>query len=239
MRRLKESLMVTALKLQVSTQVVQCDATTIQYLRKDLEEAKKSLNVSTQKEIAANDLIQSLRLEIIQLKRRLKEDHDANQHSHVTTGSIAVIHQEADNQVKKMMSKRGVMLNVEEGNEMMLINNDKEKTTHFQEWKMKKFLWAPDTPGGSVNRDDQVVEELLRATMSSFESGVMKTNKITVAKRRPGTTSKLNSSNKRNIILPGLNTNQDNTYLSSSSTSSHTISPSPIRQMTQGNSLRR
>ena len=236
MRRLKESLMATALKLQVSTQVVQCDATTIQYLRKDLEEAKKSLNVSTQKETAANDLIQSLRLEIIQLKRRLKEDQDANQHSHIATGSIAMIHQEADNQVKKMMSKRGVLLNIEEGNELALINQNKEKTTHFQDWKMKKFIWAPDTPGGSVNRDDQVVEELLCAAMASFEAGgVMKTNKITVAKRRPGTTSKLNSTHGRNVILPGLNTNQENSnnYLS------QTVSPSPIRQPTQGNSFRR
>jgi hypothetical protein len=204
MRRLKESLVANALKLQVAAKLVQCDETTIQYLRRDLEEAKKSLCISSQKETAANDLVQALRLEIIQLKRRLKEDHDHHQHTHVATGSIAMVHHEADNQVKRMMNSRGILFNVQEGNETALLVTEKDKPTHFQEWKMKKFLWSPDAPGGSLDRDDQVVEELLRASMAPFESGVMKTNKITVAKRRPGTTTKLTTASQRPTLLPGL-----------------------------------
>jgi hypothetical protein len=204
MRRLKESLVANALKLQVATKLVQCDETTIQYLRRDLEEAKKTICVSSQKETAANDLVQALRLEIIQLKRRLKEDHDQHQHTHVATGSIAMVQHEADNQVKRMMNSRGILFNVQEGNEDALLVSEKDKPTHFQEWKMKKFLWSPDAPGGSLDRDDQVVEELLRASMAPFEAGVMKTNKITVAKRRPGTTTKLASAPQRPVLLPGL-----------------------------------
>lgn len=225
MRRLKESLIANALKLQVATKMAHCDETTIQYLRRDLEEAKKSLSVSAQKEAAANDLIQSLRLEIIQLKRRVKEDNEAHQqHVHVATGSLAMIHQEADQQVNRMMNSRGILLNVEDGNERALLVNEKDRPTHFQEWKMKKFLWSPDAPGGSINRDDQVVEELLRASMGPLESGVLKTNKITVAKRRPGTTSKVSGG--RSGLLPGLSipTNQDRSL-----DQSRYLSPSPIR----------
>jgi hypothetical protein len=227
MRRLKESLIANALKLQVATKVIQIDDTTIQYLRRDLEEAKKSLSVSAKKESAANDLVQSLRLEIIQLKRRLKEDNEAHQqHAHVTTGSLAMVHQEADHQVNRMMHSRGILLNVEDGHEDVLLVNEKDRPTHFQEWKMKKFLWSPDAPGGSVNRDDQVVEELLRASMGPFEPGILKTNKITVAKRRPGTTSKVSGVG-RSGLLPGLSipSNQDRFV-----DSSRYLSPSPIRQ---------
>jgi hypothetical protein len=135
---------------------MQCDETTIQHLRKDLEEARKTLSVSSQKEEAANDIIQSLRLEILQLKRRLREDQEAsNPHSHIGA-SLASVHLEADNQVKRMMNKRGVRLEAESIRDPNIIQ-DKDRPTNFQEWKMKKFLWAPDTPGGSMHHDEQVI----------------------------------------------------------------------------------
>lgn len=245
MRRLKESLVSNALKLQVASKVVECDDRTIQFLRRDLEEARKSLSISLQKESAANELVQALKLEVIQLKRRLREDQEAHQHSHtVATSSLALVHQEADNQVNKMMHSRGIVLNINEGNETSLLAHEKNKPTHFQEWKMNKFLWTPDAPAGSYNRDDQVVEELLQATLAPTESGVLKTNKITVAKRRPGTTSKMNSGSSQRMnrsgLLPGLNipshSDQYSGDYQSSQNQHHTLSPSPIRNPGAGGS---
>eukprot|EP00602_Paraphysomonas_sp_CaronLab_P008294 CAMPEP_0185023018 /NCGR_PEP_ID=MMETSP1103-20130426/5723_1 /TAXON_ID=36769 /ORGANISM="Paraphysomonas bandaiensis, Strain Caron Lab Isolate" /LENGTH=274 /DNA_ID=CAMNT_0027555395 /DNA_START=22 /DNA_END=842 /DNA_ORIENTATION=- len=230
LRRLKENLVSTALKLQVASKAVECDETAIKYLRRDLEEARKAAHVSAQKEEVANDLIQSLRLEIIQLKRRLRDENDTNSPPHAFVGSQASVYQDADNQVMKMMSKRGVV--VDSTYEDICAVKEKDRPTHFQEWKMKQFVWAPDTPGASINRDEQAVEELLHAVMHPPDGvGIMKPNKATITKqRRPGTTGYPGN---RSGQLPGLpnrvqTTQSKRRATTATSPASKGVSPSPI-----------
>jgi hypothetical protein len=127
----------SALKLQVSSKVAQCDNVSIQNMRRDLEEAIKKGQVAHEREQTACALIQSLRLEILQLKRTFQSAKEAS--SHVGLSQNAIIH-EADLQVDDIMEQYEVKKEIDYEKEIGT------KMTPFQEWKMQKFLWAPDTP---------------------------------------------------------------------------------------------
>lgn len=141
--------MATTSKLQVASSAIKCDETTILYLRRDLQESRKQASIAAEREKAATELIQSLRLEVLHLKHRLQESDDIQQQAF--TGSQYAVFNDADRQVNSMMQRRGVKTT-----EMESMVKEKDRLTHFQEWKMKKFLWAPDTPGGSATCDDEV-----------------------------------------------------------------------------------
>jgi hypothetical protein len=159
---LKESLISTTSKLQVASSAIKCDETTILYLRRDLQESRKQANIAVEREKAATELIQSLRLEILHLKHRLQESDDIQQHAF--TGSQSSVFNDADRQVNSMMQRRGV-----KPTEAESLVREKDRLTHFQEWKMKKFLWAPDTPGGSATCDEQVCLASLCCTIGCDE----------------------------------------------------------------------
>ena len=58
---------------------------------------------------------------------------------------------DADRQVNSMMQRRGIRTS-----EVTPIVRERDRPTAFQEWKMNKFIWAPDTPGGSASGDEHV-----------------------------------------------------------------------------------
>lgn len=187
--------MATTLKLQVATKALENDETTIKHLRKDLMEAQLKSEEAIGKQVIAADLIQSLRLEVIQLNRRMKDQMNGEDTTHSAPQSA--IFQEADNQVDAMMVKKGIQFQSSALQPDPSLSMQPSPTspsseprganrpTDFQEWKMKKFLWAPDTPAASENHDEGVVSELLRATLyPSPGTGVLRRNTSAIAKQR-------------------------------------------------------
>jgi hypothetical protein len=71
MRNMKKHLLMIGLKFQISTQVSKDDSKTIQFLRNEALKAKIEELIATKQVNDANDLIQSLRLEISSLRRTL------------------------------------------------------------------------------------------------------------------------------------------------------------------------
>ena len=162
--------MTTSLKLQVANKALENDEITIKNLRKDLIEAQKKSEEAMSKQEIAADLIQALRLEIIQLNRRMKDQMNSEDVTHSIPQSA--IFQEADNQVERMMCKKGIQFqpSATPMDTNIKVTRFKEprgvnRPTDFQEWKMKKFLWAPDTPAGSENYDSEIVSELLQTSL--------------------------------------------------------------------------
>ena len=95
---------------------MKCDDTTILYLRRDLQEARKQVHTSIERESAATELIQSLRLEILQLKHRLREN-DCESPAQLPASHTAV-YIDADRQVNFMMQKHGIQTS-----EVCILNN--------------------------------------------------------------------------------------------------------------------
>lgn len=73
-RRMKESLVATALRLQIATKLSAEDESTISILRKEAAEAKKNELIAKNRSIEALELINSLKMEITSLKRKLKTE---------------------------------------------------------------------------------------------------------------------------------------------------------------------
>ena len=71
LRRMKESLVTTALKLQVAVKTVEDDEITIQQLRKELEEMRRDAKNAGKSAEEATKVIGDLRIEVAGLKRRL------------------------------------------------------------------------------------------------------------------------------------------------------------------------
>jgi hypothetical protein len=154
-----------------------------------VEAQRKSEEAMAKQDIAA-DLIQALRLEVIQLNRRMKDQMSIDDATHSIPQSA--IYQEADNQVEQLMFKKGIQFQSSSmmGPPSLKVTHAKEarganRPSDFQEWKMKKFLWAPDTPAGSENHDSEVVSELLQATLHPPEgTGILRMNTATISKQR-------------------------------------------------------
>lgn len=188
--RVKDKLVASSLKLQVATKALENDDTTIKQLRRDLFEAQKVSHDAVSKQEIAADLIQALRLEVIQLNRRMKDQMSIEDTSHSIPQSA--IYQEADNQVEKMMYSKGIRFNTASTTPMQTGTLEvcheprgDNRPTDFQEWKMKRFLWAPDTPGASENCDSDVVNELLHASMHPQDAtGIFRNSKSSIAKKR-------------------------------------------------------
>jgi hypothetical protein len=172
MRRLKESLVSVALRLQVSIRVAQDDEHTIASLRKDALEAKKqSLNAQKQAEVAA-EIIQTLKIEISSLRRQLRDLH-LTRHSpdrgadmpplsagaDVTQSNSFL---EADADVERMMAKKPTYQLPPD------LGGQPDKATPFQQWKMQEFLWTPDTASASIHHDKHTVD--MMSDMATFEA---------------------------------------------------------------------
>lgn len=73
LRRLQESFVSVALRLQVAIRVAQDDELTILSLRKTAEESYNAAAIAEKQNKQAQDLVQTLRLEISSLKRKLRQ----------------------------------------------------------------------------------------------------------------------------------------------------------------------
>lgn len=79
LRRMKESLVATALKLQVAVKTVEDDEVTIQQLRKELEEMRRDAKNAGKSAADATKVIGDLRIEVAGLKRRLNHLEQSQQ----------------------------------------------------------------------------------------------------------------------------------------------------------------
>lgn len=70
---MKKHLLLIGLKFQISTQITKDDSKTIQYLRNEALKAKIEELIATKQVADANELIQSLRLEVSSLRRSLAQ----------------------------------------------------------------------------------------------------------------------------------------------------------------------
>ena len=180
MRRLKESLVATSLKLQLAGKLAEADATTIQSLRKELFESRKAASISQKREEAASEIIQALRYEIAHLKRQVR-DAKAESASSATIGH-SNLQQEADQFVDQLMRRRDITYSPER----LTSTSGGASPTPFQQWKIENFLWAPDTPSASAYHDAEAVEQLMLAAIEQDKKN-KKTPKQSSRGGRPAT----------------------------------------------------
>lgn len=181
MRRLKETLVSTSLKLQLAGKLAEADATTIQSLRKELFESRKAASVSQKREEAASEIIQALRYEIAHLKRQVR-DAKAESANSANIGH-SNLQQEADQFVDQLMRRKDITYSPER----LTSTSGGSSPTPFQQWKIENFLWAPDTPSASAYHDAEAVEQLMLAAIEQDKKN-RKTPKQSSRGSRPGTT---------------------------------------------------
>jgi hypothetical protein len=155
LRRMKESLVFSALKLQVATKVIRDDEQIIASLRKDCGEVKKLSVISGQKEADASNLVESLRVEVSTLKRQMREKTDEASSLYATTSvALSVSDAEVDHMMAKMMGGAGggggggrpvtQSSQYDESGQMQRLKP--RGITPFQDWKLQNYIWSPDIP---------------------------------------------------------------------------------------------
>lgn len=178
LRRLKESLVSVAFRLQVAIKTAQDDESLIATLRKEATEARMEAVLANKRAEAAAELISSLKIEISSLKRKLKESPQA------TTGAIGdeppnipryeTIGQLADREVEAMM-KKGLQYNIPRKT-----GGNTDNASTFQKWKIQQYIYTPDTPAGSLDHDVHTVDmlsemaydELMKEHNHSYEKSI-------------------------------------------------------------------
>ena len=203
LRRLNDSMVAVALRLQVAMKVSEEDEQSSLSLRKVVAEARTAAMISNRQNTVAVELISSLKREINALKRKLKEvtaEQQSSSSSSVTRTSSPVqgsghpastakageasFGQVADAEVDAMM-EGGLQYALPHS-----LGGKTETATAFQQWKINKFLYSPDTPSGSLNHDKQVVD-LLSAAATFAATGNKgggffdRTTKSIIAKQKP------------------------------------------------------
>ena len=166
--------MSTALRLHVAIKVTQDDETTIVALRKDAEDARREAFEAKAQANEANGIIQSLRLEICSLKRKLKDvnfgssnnnnnvrgnartkgngnDDDLDSLSiNMTEEQAEIFSRTADSEVDDMMAtfEQAMMLAPKRFGDKSRKNSNKDDTDvmPFQQWKMEKFIYTAEMP---------------------------------------------------------------------------------------------
>ena len=151
--------MAVALRLQVAVKCAQQDEVTTVELRRDATEARLNAAVANKRVEEASEIIQTLKLEISSLKRKVRELQA--QDEELPDVNTASLHSLAGADVDKMA------FNLE--NKVKAPRNTgghPERATPFQQWKMQKFIFTPDTPAGSGEHDKQTVDMLADAITS-------------------------------------------------------------------------
>jgi hypothetical protein len=177
-----------ALRLNTALKVSQDDEEIIETLRKEaLESRTEALAMKKQVEVA-NNMINSLKLEINSLKKKLSDmqaidyptigthhrSSDSSQHhssgmnsSNVSLSGHAPVSlgMLSDREVDEMFAREETS---SYGDSINL-----NQFTPFQRWKMDNYIYTEDTPGGSVNHDLESVQRLeelvLRESMEQFK----------------------------------------------------------------------
>ena len=152
LRTVKEQLVTSVLRLQISARMSEADELTITTLRNEVAEAKRRAMVSDKQSSTASSLIQQLNNEISSLKKNLREAHlvnlaNPNLTSDAANGNLIAA---ADNEVEQMVYRAATP---HTSNVLANALSQPESLTPFQQWKVDKFLWSPDTPAGSAGFD--------------------------------------------------------------------------------------
>lgn len=172
-----------AMQFNTALRVAQDDEVIIATLRKEAEEARADAITSKKQADAASSIINSLKLEINSLKKKLNDSHindtsslihgsDHTQLLKKTTSymiapnsSILSAHSlhdinvvnlgaQSDREVEEIFQK------IEDIPLPSYIPDSKLEISSFQKWKIHNFLYTSDTPCGSENFDVQAVERL-------------------------------------------------------------------------------
>ena len=168
-------MVVSALKMQVAVKLVNDDEATIQTLRKDAEEARKTAIIATKDLEEATALVQDLRLELGALKRKLGEVQDMEGRKEIAfvppPSQITT-----DNEVNAMMKLEKLKMAESFGGRVAA------EATPFQEWKMNRFLYSSDTPAASKGSDRDAVELLTEyaylEAITDTQNNITRHNKV-------------------------------------------------------------
>ena len=168
--------MVSALKMQVAVKIVNDDEATIQALRKDAAEARKTAIAATKDLEEATALVQDLRLELGALKRKLAEVQDLEGRK-----EIAFVpppsQKTTDSEVDALMKLEKLKMAESFGGRIAA------EATPFQEWKMNRFLYSSDTPAASKGGDREAVELLTEYSyleaVTERKNNLSRPNKVT------------------------------------------------------------
>eukprot|EP01041_Mallomonas_annulata_P009702 gene9702-20164_t len=221
LRRMKESVVAAGLKLQVAVKVVHDDEITMRTLRKEALESKKECIVAQKRADTAVELVQALRLEVSSLKRQLrtiKEQAGVPAESEMAASNNSPLRR-ADAEVDAMMSRCNdgpwERTNMSRGassqsqGRLMSSQGSRSQTplkksiyTPFQEWKIQRYLWTPDTPAASEFQDSEAVESLvavaMRQTGGSVQSDRLSRIRRSIKSTAAKTKQPLNNNNYNN-----------------------------------------
>lgn len=193
---MKETLVMSALKLQVANKIMHEDQQVISSLRKDAAEAKKLAVISSQKEADASMLVESLRVEISTLKRQVREKTDEASSLFSTAAAGLTVSDAEVDQMMASMNVRPAGYSQSFGDTGGSYRVPTARTvTPFQEWKLQQYIWSPDIPRPEdieaekmrlyrgEGEDPGVVAEILDDTFHNIKSRHSSRNK----KRPPST----------------------------------------------------
>lgn len=186
MRRAKEALVSTALKLQVAIKIAQDDELTISSLQQQLEHAKTKEIVATKQAEEAVETINVLRIELNSLRRRFQEPE--KHLNNAAAQNLAMMQQHeginslADNEVDTLIDQAFPTAVPRDIQPTVLQN-----ATPFDRWKMNEFLYTPNTPAASFAHDQHVVTMLVDAANKALHEeakAITRPTKTTIAKMK-------------------------------------------------------
>lgn len=163
LRRTKEALVATALKLQVAMKVAQEDQMTINSLQAMAEEAKAKEIEATKRSEEALEIINALNLEVNRMKRKIR-NYESERQAQNPTGILTaqqhqLMNEQADDEVEDLLNEDAPIAAPKDISGHILA-----QATPFDRWKMSEFLFTPDTPAASAAHDKHVVDMLVDAT---------------------------------------------------------------------------
>lgn len=176
LRRTKETLVSTALRLQVAIKMSQEDELTMTSLISQAEAAKAKEIIATRKVEEATDTINSLAIEVNSLKRRLRavESERSHANSQSSLAHFDHINTLADQEVDAMFQQE-LKTQIPNYIDPVVAN----AATPFDRWKMNSFLFAPDTPAGSKAHDAHAVQMLLLSSTTEVSPDKMSRPTVT------------------------------------------------------------
>jgi len=167
LRRSKEALVATALKLQVAIKIAQDDELTISGLQQQLEHAKGKEIIAIKQTEEALETINALKIEVNTLRRKFQEPEkvitNAATHNLAIMQQYEAINSQADQEVDGLLDSAFPTSAPRDIPSTVLQN-----ATPFDRWKMDAFLFTPDTPAASFAHDQHVVHMLVDAANKAF-----------------------------------------------------------------------
>lgn len=177
LKRLKESLVSISMRFNAALKTSQDDETILSVLRKEAQEGRTEATIAKKQSAVATEMIQSLKLEVNLLKKRLNEVQSEGGHGrhHLplqtsTTSnvnhntSLGII---ADKEVDEMFSKLRIDADRAPPSSVVLGNSDFNQPTTFQQWKIRNYIYTADAPSGSEFHDKHTIDMLAELSSAS------------------------------------------------------------------------